>query len=192
MRKLFLNLKTWVSIIAVVLVILHMLFPNLAIDSITVTLFVIALIPWMSSFLKSVTLPGGFGVEYKDLEKISEKVEKFGIFESVLYRKNDQYEPNVFEPELILAWLRIEIEKRIRKICEIKEIGDKQRGLSGMLNILQHKEVLSAQEINILRDINYSLNKAAHGQHVNQRVTRWIIDIAPKILSGLDAKINEL
>jgi hypothetical protein len=53
-------------IFAVALVIL----PSLTIDGITLALFVVAVLHWLVPLFKSLKFPGGWKVEFQELEKV--------------------------------------------------------------------------------------------------------------------------
>jgi hypothetical protein len=66
------------SAAAIACIIIHMFIPDdkLRIDSTTLVLLIISAIPWLVPFLKSLTLPGGTVLEFKDkLEQVEKKVE---------------------------------------------------------------------------------------------------------------------
>lgn len=67
----------WVSIIvtvaALALAAVHVVVPNANIDAITLTLLVVAVVPWLAPILKTVELPGGWKFEFRELK---EKVEQ--------------------------------------------------------------------------------------------------------------------
>jgi hypothetical protein len=49
-------------------------FPNLKIDGVTFGLFVLAILPWLSSLIKSFEFPGGWKIEFQDVSKAGEKI----------------------------------------------------------------------------------------------------------------------
>jgi hypothetical protein len=57
-----------ISILALIFLLLHLIKPDITIDAISISLIVIAILPWLSSLLKSIELPGGLKIEYKELE----------------------------------------------------------------------------------------------------------------------------
>ncbi len=63
------GLKIAVSIIAVFLLVVHILLPVVQIDAIAIGLFLIALLPWVASFLESAKLPGGWELKFRELQK---------------------------------------------------------------------------------------------------------------------------
>ncbi len=62
----------------------HVARPQVNIDSITLALVAIAFLPWLAPVIKSVTLPGGVGLELRDvrqqLEQVSERVSRVERF----------------------------------------------------------------------------------------------------------------
>lgn len=60
--------KTVLTSVAVVLGVVHVVWPHLKIDLITLGLLVVALIPWLDGLFKSVQTPFG-GFEFRDMER---------------------------------------------------------------------------------------------------------------------------
>ena len=61
--KLLISMGAWGIIIA------RVILPNLKIDAITLGLLVVAVLPWFSDLLQSAKLPGGWEVNFRDIEK---------------------------------------------------------------------------------------------------------------------------
>jgi len=67
---------------AFVLVVLHLVWPKLAIDPVTIALIVLVILPWLgpiikglaSSGVKNVELPGGIKIELADIKSATDKV----------------------------------------------------------------------------------------------------------------------
>ena len=59
-------LKIFISAIALILVAVRFVKPDIKIDSSVLILFGIAVLPWLSSIVKSVELPGGFKLEFQE------------------------------------------------------------------------------------------------------------------------------
>jgi len=57
------------------------------IDSITIALIIIAIIPWLGSLFKSLELPGGVKVEYHELQKATAKAKKAGLLKATTDKK---------------------------------------------------------------------------------------------------------
>ena len=68
------GLKILVSVIAVLVLVVRFVCPNLIIDSITVGLILLALIPWLAPIIKSIEIFGIGKVELQDLKNEVEKL----------------------------------------------------------------------------------------------------------------------
>lgn len=62
-------LRTIITVCAIGLIWAHLVLPNIQIDQITVTLFVVAIIPWLSSIFKSLEFPGGGRLEFQQYKE---------------------------------------------------------------------------------------------------------------------------
>jgi hypothetical protein len=58
-----------ITIAAAFLVLGHIAWPDLAIDKIAVSLLLIAIVPWLPPLLRKLKLPGGFEVEFQDVQR---------------------------------------------------------------------------------------------------------------------------
>jgi hypothetical protein len=65
-----------VTVVAVSAAAAHVIWPNLKIDTITVVLLVVALLPWLGHLLDSIEMPGGWKVKYRSLEQRQDSVEQ--------------------------------------------------------------------------------------------------------------------
>ena len=180
-----------ISVVASILLIMHLLNPTLPIDSITISLLIIAIIPWAWFIFKSIKLPGGFELNYRDLEEITRKLDATGImaesgevvpdFESITIQS--------LSPILQLANLRIEIEKRLRKLAKMKNI-EINRPISQIINNLFGVRALSRGDLEVLRQLFMILNAAIHGEEIAGPVSAWALDEGPRLLAGLDRLIE--
>jgi len=184
-------LRLVISIGALAIAGVHLLWPNLAIDGITVMLFVVALLPWLAPIFKSIEFPGGGKVEFQELQQAGQRAEQAGLLVPVTstnanipeftFQRVAQEEPN-----LALAGLRIEIEKRLVAIAERNHIDVRNRGIGQLLRLLSDKNVLGQQERSVLADLTGLLNSAVHGASVDQKTVLWAMDIGPRLLAALD------
>ena len=55
-----------ITIVALFLAAIHLIFPGAKIDAVTLTLFAIAVLPWLGSIFRSVEFPGGLKVQYPE------------------------------------------------------------------------------------------------------------------------------
>jgi hypothetical protein len=182
------HIKIILTLISIVGIGTHLVFPSIAIDSVTVALLIIGVLPWLSSLFKSFGA-GGVNVEFRDLEKAEEELNEAKLIkipskEQVSYLPREQD-----NPILSLAWLRIEIEKRIRMLnglCKLPE----NRDFNTMLRQLVEKEILNQKEYSALRDLRGTLNKAVHGEDIDSNANEWAFRIGSSILSALDDKLK--
>lgn len=53
------NVQIGISFVAGLIATAHIIWPDLSIDTITLALFIIAIIPWLAPLIKSLELPSG-------------------------------------------------------------------------------------------------------------------------------------
>jgi len=189
------RMRQLVSLVALALALGHLLWPSLAIDAITLTLLAIALVPWLAPLFKSLELPGGWKVEFQEqLRQTIERAEQVGLLappaapaappiEYSFLRLADE------DPNLALAGLRIEIEKRLVALAEKHGIEVRGRGLGQLLRLLSDRSILGQQERSILSDLTGLLNSAVHGASVDQKTAEWAMEIGPRLLHPLDERV---
>ncbi|HBQ5984467.1 TPA: hypothetical protein L9A40_002313 [Klebsiella pneumoniae] len=73
------KLKFIIALGALAGVAIHVIWPHLAIDAITLGLIVVALLPWLAPIVKSVELPGGLKVELQEIKETTERVKNVGF-----------------------------------------------------------------------------------------------------------------
>lgn len=180
--------------ISIGLFLIHLFIPDVKIDIITLVLLVFAVIPWITHILESLELPGGWKFTFRKLEATGKQAEEMGFISNEI--SNSDLEKYSFQlvgdndPNLALAGLRIEIEKRLKTIAERNNIGIRMQGVGKLLNILSDKHLIGKEERSILADMIGLLNKAVHGAKLDTRAYTWAMDFGPRILKALDEKIN--
>ncbi len=189
-------LKIIMSLVALGIAISRFWFPNLPIDATTIALLLLALIPWLSQIFSSVELPGGWKFVFRELQKTGERAVQAGLVPSTLSPKDEQrYSFQMVgaeDPNLALAGLRIEIEKRLKRLAEKNDIGSRMQGIGSLLNSLSQRELLSQQERSIIADMIGLLNQAVHGAKVDRQSALWAIDFGAKLLKSLDERIGDV
>lgn len=63
------NLQYGITAGALLIALAYLVWPNLSIDAITITLLFIALVPWLSPIFKSLEFPGGWKIEFKEMKE---------------------------------------------------------------------------------------------------------------------------
>lgn len=185
-------LQFGITAVALLVAFAHLVLPKLTIDAITVTLFFIALIPWLAPLFKSLEFPGGLKVEFQDFERAQDEAEKAGLLAKTAegeHRKKYSFQLVAKEdPILALAGLRIEIEKRLTDIAESKGLKTENAGVGRLLRMLSEKQLLSYEQHSVLADMVVLLNKAVHGENIDERAAEWALDVGVRLLNTLEAK----
>ena len=179
----------FVSAVAAALAFLDVLVIDVSLTALG--LLLLAALPWLAPIIKSLKLPGGGEVEFRDnLARVEEEAGRVGLIAQPRGRAKKLSYMDVApdDPNLALAGLRIEIETRLRNIFEKRDIALRKGTLLDMLKQLERRGILSPEESGVLRDLRSLLNKAVHGAKVDQDAANWAIEIGPKILAALDKR----
>jgi hypothetical protein len=187
-------LKVLLSVIAITAIAVRMIWPDIKIDSITLGLIILALLPWFSEIIESAKLPGGWEVKFRDVkkagEKIAEQVSPTPAPEKRSFAPIDTSEPAYLlvadrDPNLALTGLRIEIEKRLRLIARRYQLPERL-SLTQTLRELQKNEILTSEALSGLQELIYAGNQAAHGAKIEDSIADWAISNGPIVLRTLD------
>ena len=189
------KLRLIVTTCALLLVIAHLIWPGIAIDAITLALVVIAILPWLAPLVKSLELPGGWKVEFQELQKAASRADTAGLLAAEPLKSDSSFSFQIIserDPNLALAGLRIEIEKRLSHLAEASGVKQQRpMGIGQLLMALTQREILTNDERSVLSDVVNMLNAAVHGATVDRRSADWAIDIGPRLLASLDGRIDE-
>ncbi len=181
---------------ALVVAVVHLKWPSLAIDGITLTLIVIAIVPWLAPLFKSMEFPGGWKIEFRDLAKVQERAEQADLLAPVTAIDTETEYPFQIvaedDPNLALAGLRIEIEKRLRRLAQSVNIPIYRASVGKLMRSLYQKGILSQEAYGVLADMIGLLNEAVHGAEVDRRALNWAMEVGPRILKALDERIASL
>jgi len=182
-------LKLLITLISLLLIAIHLIWPDLQIDLITTILLVIAILPWFSTLIESAEFPGGWKVKFRDLESAGNKIT--GVEESTDENSEKSYSKvREEDPNLALAGLRIEIEKRVRALASQNGI-DESLPLALLLQELRHNRIIDNQFYDGTSELIKAGNKAVHGAKVESKVADWAFDKGPYILDALDQKLSD-
>jgi hypothetical protein len=192
------TIRLIITIVAVVTTAAHLVFPSLKIDAITVSLIAMAIIPWLEPLFKSVGLPGGITFQFHDLDKITADAEEAGLIpgaknitqESFTMTDNNFIELAKHNPELAPISLRIEIEKKLRKIAVAHSIDSKNYSAGQLIDLLQQKLVLSEDEGIVLRrlinNMSYPVRQSPH----DPQLAAWVIENGIYVVNSLEKKMS--
>ncbi len=183
------KLKITVSLAASILALVHIFVPAVTVDIIGVALLLIALIPWLAPFLRSVELPGGWKFTFQELEDTTLRAKDAGLLSDINVETETKYSFQLIandDPNLALAGLRIELERRLRDMAERADIGIRNQGLGRLMRELAKKEMLTKQQVSVLSDMIQLLNAAVHAERLDPRATKWTMETGPRLLESLD------
>lgn len=186
------RLRSWVTLGALAIALAHIVFPRLAIDAVALALIVVAVVPWLAPLFKSVQIPGGWKVEFQELQDVAAKAGDAGLLSHAPPAMETEYAfQSVAErdPNLALAGLRIELEKRLVRLAEANGIGTAMQGMGRLLRSLASRGILSEDEESVLSDLVHLLNAAVHGASVDPRATEWAMDVGPLLIQSFEEKL---
>ena len=159
---------SWVITVgAITVAVVHLFWPAIKIDAITLILLAIAIVPWVASLFKTVELPGGLKIEFADLEKTRQKAQSVGL----LARSSPDTSTKIKDPNLALAAVRIALERQLRKIAERNGVRGEGRSVGSLLQVLQKQDLLNRRQTSLLLDLLPTLNRAVHGAVVDPRAS---------------------
>jgi hypothetical protein len=191
------KLKWVVTSVAIGLAILHIAFPKIELDIVTMVLLVVAVLPWLAPLFKSVELPGGVKIELQDLKEATDRVKEAGLLNPET-KPAAEYSFQAIaaeDPNLALAGVRIELEKRLRQLAAkggYEQEAAKARSVKGLMFLLSSKDLIRSEEFISLEDLIDLLNKAVHGAEVDPRASQWALDYGRLIIKTLEDRAKEL
>ena len=160
---------------------------------VAVGLLVVALSPWLFKFMKTLELPGGIKIEFREkLEKVTEEAREAGLLNPQTTETRTYEALYNEDPTLALAGLRIELERRIRELVKVADMGEHRVGILRQLNLLRDRQILDPREVGVISDLVPLLNSAVHSEEFGREAADWAMHIGPALLAGLDRKIAEI
>src|SRR6266851_1575018 len=189
---------------AILLIIcIHLIYPKLAIDSITVSLLVLLLAVWFLPWVKALKIPGGTEIQMREVVKVEESLSKIDLarrpqpptnlanaaMEGVDVDRTPLRELLLEQdPNLALAGLRIEIEKHVRDLARKRGIlVRRDNDLLALSRALRRIGILDTKVESSLSEIVGLCNRAVHGAQVGATVARRTIAIGEELLSILES-----
>jgi hypothetical protein len=181
-----------ISLFCVTAAIAHALDPSINIDSATMILIGIALLPWLGIFFRSIELPGGIRVEYDDVKQVENKAREAGLLPAKEMNAPISYPVYeriaVEDPNLALAGLRIEIEKELNALATRHGIDINIQSALSLTKELAKQNVIGADSYLAIGDLLRLLNKAVHGAKVDYKTVTEALKTGSQILQALRAK----
>jgi|SRR5690625_1366259 len=192
--------KLSASILFIGIFLLRILKPELNIDSISVMLIVLALVPWFIQYIKSLEINDLGKVELiteDQKQAIQKNADEAGILtgtkENEISNNYTFYNLRYEDPKLALAGLRIELESTLIKLVEKNSLDGQRFGLNKMTNILSKNNIITSGESSLIYDISSVLNRAVHSQlgEYNSETFDWVFDVSLKLLDSLGKKLSD-
>ena len=188
------NTQVVITVASLALVGVHLLWPDLRIDAITLIFLAVAAIPWLLPLFKSVELPGGLKLEFQELQAAEQRAAEAGLLDE----PPDPAPPHEYsfqvvadeDANLALAGLRIEIERRLSRLAEGAGIGSTKMSIGRLLRLLGDQGILTHKQRRVLEDMVGLLNSAAHGARADYQSARWALEVGPKLLATLDKRME--
>jgi hypothetical protein len=188
-----------ISTLGLAIIVIHIAFPDLKIDGITVFLIAIVILPWLAPVFKSFELPGGLKVEYHDFEKATKKLKDSGLIQNTFDSSNltsDDIQHSKYsflnvvdiDSKLALSGLRMEIESRLKDLAVHNSISVDRIGINQIAKKLKENGILNKNETEAILEVLPILNSASHGNDVDKNTHKWAIQIGPQILDSLEAR----
>lgn len=185
-----------VTIGALAAALAHVLWPDIAIDSVTIALLTLAAIPWLVPLFKSLETPGGWKFEFQDLEKTTEKAKIAGLVGSAAEQgpstDTSAQLMTSQDPILVLVELRIEIERRLDRLATAGGLDRKFGGYGYLLHDLVKHGLLTPDQGSIFAEITEMLNAKVRAPVVDYLAVKWAVDIGPDILQRMDRLIEHV
>lgn len=187
--------KVIITVICLFIFFVRIIYPDINIDSISVTLLILALVPWFIRYIKSLEINGLGSFELVSEEK-KDEIEAFA--HQIGLEEEEEYNDYTFlklrdtDSKLALASLRIEIEGVLNEIIDKYQLDRKRKGIRESVNILSQKNLLNSKEKAIILDIIHILNRAVHSDLKKHELDDidWIMDLGVSLLNSLNNRLN--
>lgn len=184
------QLKILVTLVAIAAIVARLFFPSFKIDTVTLCLILLALVPWLIPLIKSAEFPGGWKVEFRDIKDAVKTAATISESKEAPVEAKDAVGLLDEDSNLHLVNLRIEIEKRVRVLAGMHGLGIGSP-LLALLEQLSRKKVLEDTMVSGIRDLIIAGNKAAHGAQVEPAVAKWAYENSDRFIYFLTQKLND-
>ena len=165
------NLKNMISLtitfLALAIAFIHVIWPDLKIDGVTLGLLILAAIPWLAPLFKKIKLPGGWEIEYQEVKKMAEDAQ--GAAQSASNKAELAISGTSYHPAAISNQDVIAADVLVEKLAEeYNHIRATQK--SGSYRTTQMTSIVSqmislAPELNNI-DIRSTLNEVDGGNRL--------------------------
>ena len=185
------------------------------IDVTVIALFVIAFLPWLAKYVKSLE---AFGIKTELIsldkkEEMEENISKLNVEEKEVIKsdiKIDKTKPigseenpfiiesinSIYESKDIiekLVLIRYGIEKGLKTLCRNNNLHYSKQSIRNIIDVLRRNKVLKNNTCNLILDLLPILNKAVHSDisNIYENDLQWVIDKGIAILIHLEIIIQK-
>jgi hypothetical protein len=191
------RLQVAITLVSAVFLLAHLRWPTLQIDAIAIVLLVLCFAPWLGNLFKSLEMPGGWKIDFNEnrFTKAAEVAEESGLLvsESASLTANTQSGVEYTAlleayPRLAVLDLRIDIEKRVRKLAVHNGITDRKASATTLTRELAKHGVLTGPECVALLGILASLNSVVHGADISKANAEQVLEVGKRLIDSLDER----
>ncbi len=186
--------KIAISAMAAVLLAGHLIWPAVKLDGPALFLIALCFLPWLGAIFKSIEFPGGGKVEYREqLLKAAQKLEDVGLLQGTATSDADRLYLSLMgrDTNLALAGLRIDIEKKLRRLAQYLQPSDRPRPLRDVVELIGDNKLFTPSQTEVMHKILKSLNIAVHGGRVPADDAEEVMGRGLRLLSALDKRIDK-
>lgn len=187
--------KRWkiaITAISAVLLIAHLIWPSIKLDAAAIFLIALCFLPWLGAIFKSIELPGGTKVEYREqVLKAVQKLEDSGLIPTDQINPEDPIYLGFVnrDPNLALAGLRLDIERKLRTIADLLQLPEPHTSLRHIVDGIGEKGLFTPNQTQAMHDILRTLNNAVHGGKIAGNDARDVLIKGIRLLDSLDKRI---
>jgi len=188
-------IKIAATILFLSALICHIFISSINVDSITIILLILCILPWIFDYIKSLEISGIGKIELvKEYEKkaIMEATENIGLSNKVNFDSKYSFTRYIEEdPKLALAGLRMELEDSLTKLANRNFLVIKNYGISSLVRELYEKQYISGNERALIMDMVGILNRAVHNKlnEYDKDNATWVFNYGTILLDSLNEKI---
>lgn len=145
----------------------------------------LAIVPWVLGIIERINAPGGFEIVFAKVERQLDPSQTTPDDEDISAFK--YFEDS--DPNLAIAMLRVQTERRLRQLAEDEVLGPESRGrprsLSSLADELTRLGAIPREAKVLLKDLMPVMNQAVHGVELQSNASEFEKEYGPKILSML-------
>ncbi|HEY4078296.1 MAG TPA: hypothetical protein VGM26_15305 [Rhizomicrobium sp.] len=162
---------------------------------ITVALVGIAMFPWFVRYISAVELPAGVKISLRErAERLGVEAQTIVSAAPVSPETGDLFQAVLANPDVALAGLRIEIERRLLTMARLASdfSSDRIVSITWLVRQLEQRDVIASREAELLLELIPVLNAASHARAISSDIRSWVVQAARPMLGYLDGRIREL